>query len=105
MTEKEAADLERRTLIDQAVRAHERNIEVEQQHFRAELDQIDATYELRLSAIPKEAGKKLEWHEGQHAWSEHGFFPRHQHSLNGALTIAPNDTKVHFKGSSFEGGK
>ena len=46
---------------------------------------------------------KLEWHAGGHAWDAHGGYPRHQHSLNGALTIAPGDTEVHFAhGPGFE---
>ena len=40
----------------------------------------------------------LEWHYGKHAWEKHDDYPRHQHSLNGALTIAPNDTRLHFRG-------
>lgn len=40
----------------------------------------------------------LEWHEGTHAWETHDGFPRHQHSLNGALTISPHSSQVHFKG-------
>jgi hypothetical protein len=105
MTEKEAADLERYNLVNQAVKAHESNIEAEQKRFRAELDQIDATYELRLSSasppVPSQAGG-LEWHKGRHPWSEHDGYPRHQHSVNGALTIAPGDTRLHFKGSAFD---
>ena len=38
----------------------------------------------------------LHWHKGRHAWAAHGGYPRHQHSLNGCLTIAPGDTRVHF---------
>jgi hypothetical protein len=38
------------------------------------------------------------WHEGTHAWMEHDGYSRHQHSVNGALTIHPNDTGLHFKG-------
>jgi hypothetical protein len=41
---------------------------------------------------------RLEWHQGDHPWAEHSGWPRHQHSLNGALTIAPGDTRVHFAG-------
>jgi hypothetical protein len=40
------------------------------------------------------------WHEGTHAWAEHDGYSRHQHSLNGALTIHPNDTGLHFKAGS-----
>lgn len=40
----------------------------------------------------------LEWHEGSHGWWTHDGWPRHQHSLNGALTIAPGDTQLHFRG-------
>lgn len=47
--------------------------------------------------------RPLEWHKGKHAWSEHDGYPRHQHSINGALTIAPGDTSLHFSGSSFDG--
>lgn len=39
---------------------------------------------------------KLPWHEGTHAWEEHDGYPRHQHSLNGCLTIAPDDGQLHF---------
>jgi hypothetical protein len=49
-------------------------------------------------AEAKYAMPVLEWHYGTHGWQEHDRFPRHQHSVNGALTIAPNDTKVRFKG-------
>jgi hypothetical protein len=38
----------------------------------------------------------LEWHEGRHPWDEHDGYRRHQHSLNGALTIDPKDTRAHF---------
>ncbi len=27
------------------------------------------------------------WHEGTHAWAEHNGYPRHQHSVDGALII------------------
>lgn len=38
----------------------------------------------------------LAWHAGRHAWESHDGYPRHQHSLNGALTIAPGSTQLHF---------
>lgn len=42
------------------------------------------------------SGKDLIWHEGKHPWESHDGHRRHQHSLNGALTIAPGDTMAHF---------
>ena len=42
------------------------------------------------------AARSLEWHKGRHGWQEHDSYPRHQHSLNGVLTIAPGDTQAHF---------
>ena len=44
------------------------------------------------------ASRPLEWHKGTHVWEEHDGYPRHQHSINGVLTIAPNDTGLHFAG-------
>jgi hypothetical protein len=46
--------------------------------------------------------KPLAWHKGKHPWQEHDGYPRHQHSVNGALTIAPGDTKLHFQGTTFD---
>lgn len=40
--------------------------------------------------------RQLRWHEGRHGWDTHDGYPRHQHSLNGVLTIRPGDTHVHF---------
>jgi hypothetical protein len=37
----------------------------------------------------------LAWHRGRHAWAEHDGYPRHQHSGNGVLTIALDDTRLH----------
>jgi hypothetical protein len=44
--------------------------------------------------------RDLIWHKGRHVWSEHDGFPRHQHSINGALTIDPHDTSPHFRGGA-----
>jgi hypothetical protein len=49
-------------------------------------------------AIPAVISRPLEWHEGTHPWETHDGLPRHQHSLNGALTISPHSSQVHFKG-------
>lgn len=40
----------------------------------------------------------LKWHEGKHGWLAHDGYPRHQHSINGQLTISPHSTQLHFKG-------
>lgn len=40
----------------------------------------------------------LTWHKGKHAWESHDDLPRHQHSINGCLTIAPNDSSIHMDG-------
>lgn len=50
------------------------------------------------SAGGQPASRQLEWHPGSHPWDEHDGFPRHQHSINGALTIDPHDTSLHFAG-------
>jgi hypothetical protein len=54
--------------------------------------------EARLLPPPEPAPGKLVWHKGRHRWGEHDGYPRHQHSINGLLTIAPHDTRVHFQG-------
>lgn len=47
---------------------------------------------------------QLSWHDGRHTWEEHDGYPRHQHSVNGQLTIAPNDPSLHFAwGPPFDG--
>jgi hypothetical protein len=45
---------------------------------------------------PAGGSRQLEWHKGRHAWEQHDGYPRHQHSINGVLTIVPNDTRPHF---------
>jgi len=53
-----------------------------------------------------ETERELAWHRGLHVWEEHDGYPRHQHSINGALTIAPNDKTPHFQhGPPFENKK
>ena len=53
----------------------------------------------------EQAAQPLSWHEGRHGWVEHDGYPRHQHSVNGALTISPHSTQLHFAGGlPFEGG-
>lgn len=47
------------------------------------------------------ATQPLAWHAGRHKWKQHDGYPRHQHSINGQLTIDPHDTRPHFKGSTF----
>lgn len=39
---------------------------------------------------------KAPWHKGRHSWEEHDGFPRHQHSINGVLTIDPRDPHPNF---------
>lgn len=51
-----------------------------------------------VPAIAPEPEKPLAWHKGTHMWDSHDGYPRHQHSVNGALTIAPDDNSVHFEG-------
>jgi hypothetical protein len=34
-------------------------------------------------------------------WGKHDGYPRHQHSINGALTIDPGDSQPHFAGMPF----
>lgn len=43
--------------------------------------------------------RDLAWHKGVHYWSVHDGYPRHTHSLNGDLTIAPDDPSPHFSHS------
>ena len=64
----------------------------------AEPDGCDAAVEAEAEADAAEQRTTLalEWHDGTHPWGKHDGFPRHQHSLNGVLTIAPNDTQPHF---------
>jgi hypothetical protein len=50
-----------------------------------------------ISADSAQPGS-LEWHKGVHGWQEHDGHRRHSHSINGALTIDPHDTGLHFKG-------
>lgn len=54
--------------------------------------------EYRTSEVPL----KLEWHKGKHVWEAHDGYPRHQHSINGVLTIAPDDPSPHFAWSEFK---
>jgi hypothetical protein len=69
---------------------------------RTQTSQVWPQSEYRTSEVPL----KLEWHKGRHRWEEHDGYPRHQHSINGVLTIAPNDTAVHFAWPEFrEAGK
>lgn len=49
------------------------------------------------------ASQPLAWHPGRHKWKEHDGWPRHQHSINGALTIDPHDSHPHFAGMPFRG--
>lgn len=85
-----------------AIRAHDER-EVEQQQYFGGMASAYQDVEnmlvksMRRKPKPPEPGK-LEWHKGDHVWQEHDGYPRHQHSINGALTIAPNDTGVHFAG-------
>lgn len=43
----------------------------------------------------------LAWHAGRHKWQQHDGYPRHQHSINGQLTIDPHASHPHFEGSTF----
>lgn len=56
--------------------------------------------EVSLRDPPPPPPQPLIWHVGKHGWWTHDGFPRHQHSMNGVLTIAPGDTAVHFKGGT-----
>jgi hypothetical protein len=42
----------------------------------------------------------LQWHKGIHQSGEHDGYPRHAHSLNGALTIVSDDPSPHFSGGA-----
>jgi hypothetical protein len=57
-----------------------------------------------VSALPETApaSQPLTWHAGRHKWDEHDGYPRHQHSINGALTIDPHDSHPHFRGDVFQ---
>lgn len=49
-----------------------------------------------IAALREAYRAPLAWHRGKHPWEAHDGYPRHQHSLNGALTIRPDDTQLHF---------
>ena len=51
------------------------------------------------NAVPP--SQPLAWHAGRHKWKTHDGYPRHQHSINGQLTIDPHDPHPHFAGSTF----
>jgi hypothetical protein len=45
-----------------------------------------------------EPTRDLAWHKGKHAWDTHDGYPRHQHAMNGTLTIVSDDSSPHFEG-------
>jgi hypothetical protein len=70
-----------------------------------EVETAVAALKARVHGEDQAAGKSLAWHEGTHAWKQHDGYPRHQHSVNGVLTIAPGDTRLHFShGPEFREG-
>lgn len=82
------ADPEPEIIIRWRLRSMHNGAEYELSLFRAVLTAV-----VRPAATLQE---KLRWHKGTHTWSMHDGYPRHQHSVNGVLTIAPNDTQPHF---------
>lgn len=44
--------------------------------------------------------RDLVWHKGRHRGEAHDGYPRHTHSINGALTIVSDDPSPHFEGGA-----